>query len=64
MADNTIIGKRKDAYRNAEKKYKADNAIRAALRALNNAIPPRRGRLRSHRKSLRLSALSIKMQSL
>ena len=42
MADNTIIGKRKDAYRNAEKKYKADNAIRAALRALNNAIPPRK----------------------
>ena len=42
MAEKTIIGKRKEAYRSAEKKFKRDQEVKNAFTALNKAIPARK----------------------
>lgn len=42
MSGNTIIGKRKEAYRSAEKTLKRDRVMKDRFRELNAAIPPRK----------------------
>ncbi|SEG27974.1 hypothetical protein SAMN04487934_11357 [Eubacterium ruminantium] len=44
MAEKTIIGKRKEAYRSAEKKFKRDQELKNAFTALNAAIPARKSK--------------------
>ena len=42
MSEKSRIGKRKDEYRKAEKKYKRDRELKDQFRRLDQTIPPRK----------------------
>ncbi|SNU04487.1 Phosphatidylinositol 3- and 4-kinase [Lachnospiraceae bacterium] len=44
MSEKTLIGKRKETYRAAAKRFKSDRDVYNQFRALNSAIPPRKRR--------------------